>query len=112
MKQNKEKNIYPWLFFAPRSNETSQENFLATLESGYPIEELQQFLSEDERLIFKNKIKLYIWGNQKAKKPSWGKLRFGDYVAFYAKGEFVYVGKCIFKKTISRIGNTSLGKCS
>jgi hypothetical protein len=87
-----------WLFFAPRSNETSRENFLATLESGYPLDEVKQFLSEDEQRMFEQKKKLYIWGNQEAKSGSWKKMQIGDYVAFYAKGEFVYVGRCVLKK--------------
>ena len=87
-----------WLFFAPRSNETSRENFLATLESGYPFSEVKDYLSEVEQKMLSNRELLYIWGNQIAKKGSWNKMRIGDYVAFYAKGEFVYVGKCILKK--------------
>lgn len=87
-----------WLFFAPRSNETSRENFLATLESGYPLKDVNKFLSDEELTLFKEKGSLYIWGNQEAKAGSWNKMENGDYVAFYAKGEFVYVGKCILKK--------------
>lgn len=87
-----------WLFFAPRSNETSRENFLATLESGYPIEDVRQYLSKEEQAMFYGKNSLYIWGNQKGKLGSWNKMNHGDYVAFYAQGEFVYVGKCILKK--------------
>lgn len=87
-----------WLFFAPRSNETSRENFLATLESGYPINDVQGYLSEDEQRLFIDKKTLFIWGNQEAKRGSWNKMNIGDYVAFYAKGAFVYVGKCILKK--------------
>jgi len=88
----------PWLFLAPRSNETSRENFLSTLESGYPIDEVKEYLTEDEQSIFKEKQKLFIWGNQEAKASSWEKMDLGDFVAFYTKGEFVYVGKCILKK--------------
>lgn len=87
-----------WLFFAPRSNETSRENFLATLDSGYPIEDVKQYLTEEEIQLLNQKKKLYIWGNQEGKKGSWMKMQVGDYVAFYAKKEFVYVGRCIFKK--------------
>jgi len=71
---------------------------LATLESGYPIKDVEQFLTEGERNLFSEKKSLYIWGNQKAKKGSWNKMNIGDFVAFYAKGELVYVGKCILKK--------------
>lgn len=87
-----------WLFLAPRSNETSREHFLATLESGYPLDEVRPFLSDEEVQQFQEKKSLYIWGNQKAKHGSWKKMQIGDWVAFYAKGEFVYVGRCTFKK--------------
>ncbi len=87
-----------WLFFAPRSNETSRENFLATLDSGYPIDDVKSYLNNKELQLLSNKKKLYILGNQEGKKNSWLKMKIGDYVAFYAKKEFVYVGRCIFKK--------------
>ncbi len=88
----------PWLFLAPRSNETSRENFLATLASGYPVEEVESLLTEGEKLTLGNRKKLFIWGNSPGKAGSWKKMKIGDSVAFYAKGEFVYVGKCILKK--------------
>lgn len=93
----------PWLYFAPRSNETSRENFLETLESGYPVEDVEEYLTEEEKKIFTGKKKLYIWGNQEGKSGSWRKMNIGDYVAFYAKGEFVYVGKCLLKKQSSNL---------
>lgn len=89
---------HEWLFFAPRSNETSSENFAATLASGYPIEKVEEYLDQREKLIIGSRRKLYIWGNALGKKGSWNKLKLGDFVAFYVKGEFVYVGKCILKK--------------
>lgn len=99
----------PWLFFAPRSSETSRENFLATLESGYPIEEVRPYLTEEELQSIGNRQSLYIWGNQKAKQPSWEKMNIRDWVAFYAKGEFVYVGKCILKKQSEELARNLWG---
>ena len=98
-----------WLFFAPRSSEKSRENFLATLESGYPGNEVYSFLTKNERNILGDKKVFYIWGNQKAKKFSWEKMNSGDYVAFYAKGEFVYVGRCILKKHSSELARNLWG---
>ena len=98
-----------WLFFAPRGNKTSRENFLATLESGYPINDVKQYLSEEELTLFKEKESLYIWGNQEAKAGSWNKMNVGDYVAFCAKGEFVYVGKCVLKKQSAELARQLWG---
>lgn len=102
-------NEKQWLFFAPRSNEKSKENFAATLDSGYPIEEIEQFLTPEEKQILAPRRKLYIWGNQLGKKDSWNKMNVGDLVAFYAKGEFVYVGRCILKKRSEEIGRQLWG---
>jgi hypothetical protein len=87
-----------WLFLAPRSNETSRANFEATLASGYPMEDVKGFLTEGEQQVLYPRRNLYIWGNQVGKKGSWNRMKVGDYVAFYASKEFVYVGKCILKK--------------
>lgn len=86
------------LYLAPRSNEQSRENFLATLESGYPLSEVQVFLNDEERKTLGSRQKLYIWGNREGKRNSWEKMRIGDYVAFYAKRSLVYVGRCLLKK--------------
>ena len=88
----------PKLFFAPRSNEQSRENFLSTLENGYPYEDVKGFLTKEEQEKFKNKRLLYIWGNQPAKKGSWNNMTEGDFVAIYAHKEFIYVGNCVYKK--------------
>lgn len=102
-------NEQPWLFFAPRSNETSRANFEATLASGYPISDVDRFLSGDDKKILAPRKSLYIWGNTKGKKDSWRKMKIGDLVAFYAKGEFVYVGRCILKKQSPEIARQLWG---
>lgn len=76
---------------------------MATLESGYPVEDVRGFLTPDEQKVLEGKNKLYIWGNQIAKRGSWNKIEIGDYIAFYAKGKFVYVGRCVFKKQSSEL---------
>ena len=86
------------LFLAPRSNEHSRENFSATLENGYPLSEIQDLLATEDLKALGGRSKLYIWGNAEAKKNSWEKMNNGDLVAFYARGVFVYVGRCILKK--------------
>lgn len=100
MKTNSRQDIanQQWLFLAPRSNETSRENFQATLASGYPIQEIEELLSPADKLVLGERKRLYIWGNSLGKKGSWENMKLGDFVAFYAAGEFVYVGKCILKK--------------
>jgi len=102
-------NEQQWLFLAPRSNETSRENFAATLASGYPIEEIDKFLTPEEKKILGSRKVLYIWGNQQGKKDSWNKMKIGDFVAFYATREFVYVGKCILKKKSTEIAHQLWG---
>jgi hypothetical protein len=97
------------LFLAPRSNETSRANFLATLESGYPIADIEQYLDQVEKEVLNPRKTLYIWGNQIGKKGSWEKMQIGDYVAFYASGKFVYVGKCILKKHSKEIAHQLWG---
>ena len=92
-----------WLFLAPRSNETSRANFQATLASGYPMDEVRRFLNDEELKTLSPRTKLYIWGNQPGKKGSWNNMKVGDLVAFYAKGDFVYLGKCILKKESQEI---------
>jgi hypothetical protein len=79
------------------------------LPRAYPIEKIEQYLTAEEKQVLYPRRKLYIWGNQPGKKDSWNKMQIGDLVAFYAKGEFVYVGKCILKKQSDEIGRELWG---
>lgn len=101
-----------WLFLAPRSNETSRANFVATLATGYPREDVERHLNTEDLFTLGARKKFYIWGNAQGKKGSWNNMKIGDLVAFYAKKEFVYVGKCILKKHSPEIARELWGERS
>jgi len=86
------------IFLAPRSNETAYKHFKSTIEHGVEYRRVAPFLSvEGKKLLKKDKL-LYVWGNVGDKKSSWDKMNPGDYVLFYAKGKFRYVGKLKYKQ--------------
>jgi hypothetical protein len=86
------------IFFAPRSNETSYENFQSTITYGVEPSRILPHLSPEERQEFGSHSVFYVWGNKETKRPTWEKMNRGDIVLFYAEGEFVYAGVCLFKK--------------
>jgi len=85
------------VFLAPRSNETSYENFKSTIEYGVPYERVEPHLDEEGKEILKGQDKILVWGNLPGKKASWESMNKGDYVFFYVKGEFPYVGRLLYK---------------
>ncbi|MEA2701996.1 MAG: hypothetical protein QOE22_705 [Candidatus Parcubacteria bacterium] len=99
----------PKIYLAPRSNETSQANFIATLASGYPRDHIHQYLSTEEEQALGVQDQLYIWGSGEGRRFYWDQMQPGDSVLFYAKGVFVYTGKCILKKQSAEIARALWG---
>ena len=59
------------IFLAPRSNETSYENFKSTINDGVSPDLVFPFLSDEEKEALKDHKRFYIWGNLESKKSSW-----------------------------------------
>lgn len=93
------------IFLAPRSNETAYANFKSTIADGISIERIKPYLSEEEIKIFGNQDLVFVWGNQASRtlRSSWEKMQYGDYVLFYAKGEFVVAGQVQFTKLSDKL---------
>lgn len=85
-------------FLAPRSNETSYKNFKSTITYGIDYNKIGKILdSAGKEIIFKQN-KIYAWGCTDNLKSRWDKMQPGDFVLFYVKGVFRYVGEVIFKQ--------------
>ena len=85
------------IFLAPRSGEQSSGNFQKTIEDGYKKEDINKYLSEEDKIKLSNHNVLFIWGNMPSKRSSWEKMNVGDYIFFYKKGKIVWVGKLLHK---------------
>lgn len=85
------------IFLAPRSGEQSSGNFQKTIEDGYKKEDINNYLSEEDKIKLVNHNVLYIWGNMPSKKSSWEKMNLGDYIFFYKKGKIAWIGKLLHK---------------
>ncbi len=86
------------IFLAPRSDETSYENFQSTIAKGVDYEKIVPFLTENEKQVFKDQKKLFIWGAQPRVKDKWEKIKSGDYVLFYEHYNFIIAAEVQLKK--------------
>lgn len=92
------------IFLAPRSNETSYENFSSTILSGRPYSYLEEYLTDSEKKILSKYKKISIWGNKESLRSRWKKMRPGDYVLFYSKGLFNYSARVVLTKYSPKLG--------
>ena len=86
------------IFLAPRSNETSYQNFQSTIANGIEYSQVEPYLNQDGKSLLKDVGKLYVWGCKETKKSSWEKMESGDLVLFYkgreqdeVEGKFIHV---------------------
>ncbi len=83
------------IFLAPRSNETSHENFESTIIGGIEYSFVEPYLTNEEKKILSQVDKVSVWGNKESLKIRWDKMNPGDYVLFYAKGNFYYSAQVV-----------------
>jgi len=83
------------IFLAPRSNETSHENFASTIQDGVPYSLVKPYLSEEDKQILSDSPTLKVWGCKEKLRSRWEKMEAGDYVLFYAKGGFNYSARVV-----------------
>jgi len=86
------------IFLAPRSSETSYKKFKSTIEYGLEYSRVEPFLDIEGKEILRHDVRLFAWGNVADKKPSWDKMKIGDYVIFYVKGAFIQSGRIKYKQ--------------
>lgn len=98
-------------YLAPRSNETSYQNFLSTIESGTDYTIIEPFLNDEGKKVLASKPKVFAWGCKESLRSRWEKMEKGDIVLFYKgrendeeQGKFVYAGELIFKQLSSDLG--------
>lgn len=98
-------------FLAPRSNETSYQNFLSTIESGLDYTIVEPYLDPEGKKILSKTNKVFAWGNKESLKSRWEKMNQGDIVLFYKgregdekEGKFVYAGQVIYKQHSNDLG--------
>lgn len=90
-------------FLAPRSGETSYQNFLSTIKHGVPYSRIEPYLTGEGKKILQKQEIIYSWGNREGKRGEWEKMQNGDVVIFYAKGDFVMAGNVIYKQHSSEL---------
>jgi len=86
------------IFLAPRSNETSHENFESTIITGRPYSFVEPYLSEEEKKVLSKYESVKVWGTKEGLKSRWEKMSPGDFVLFYAKGFFNYSARVVLLK--------------
>ena len=86
------------IFLAPISNEQSNTNFGSTILDGIPLDFIKDKLTKSESGVLRDLEKIRIWGIKESIKNRWEKIRPGDYILFYKKGVFSYVGTVVFSK--------------
>ncbi len=86
------------IFLAPRSNETAYKNLNSTIKNGVEYDKIKDLLTPEGRETLSKQNKIYAWGCASGLKSRWDKMEKGDYVLFYIKGVFRYVGQIVFKQ--------------
>ncbi|MFA6427398.1 MAG: HNH endonuclease [Candidatus Magasanikbacteria bacterium] len=86
------------IFLAPRSNESSYDNFKSTIEHGIDYNRIEPFLEQEGKDILSKENKVYAWGNREVLKSRWDRMQPGDVVLFYSKGNFVMAGNLLYKQ--------------
>ncbi|MDQ5889921.1 MAG: endonuclease [Patescibacteria group bacterium] len=92
------------IFLAPRSSETSYENFESTIMGGRPYSFLEPYLNDSEKNILSQHKQISVWGNKESLKGRWEKIQPGDYILFYAKGVFYYSARVMLIKYSRELG--------
>ncbi len=92
------------IFLAPRSKETSHENFESTIIGGRTYEFLEPYLNAAEKDVLSKYSKIAIWGNKESLKSRWLKMKTGDFILFYAKGSFRYSARVVLTKLSNELG--------
>ncbi len=92
------------IFLAPRSNETSYENFESSIIGGRKYAEIESYLTVNEKQILSKYETLSIWGNKESLRSRWEKMQPGDYVLFYSKGFFYYSARVTLTKFSPELG--------
>lgn len=93
------------IFLAPRSNETSYENFQSTIIGGRKYEEIEPYLNEEEKKVLSKYPTVSVWGNKESLRSRWEKMVPGDYVLFYARGIFYYSARVVLTKYNKDLGS-------
>lgn len=98
-------------FLAPRSNETSYQNFLSTIESGLDYAIVEPHLDAEGKRILSVSDTIFAWGNKESLLARWEKMEVGDVVLFYKgregnekEGKFLYAGKVVYKQHSNELG--------
>src|SRR4051812_1873511 len=92
------------IFLAPRSNETSHENFVSTIIGGRPFGFFESFLNEKEKGLFSKDTPMYVWGTKESLRNRWKNINPGDYVLFYQRGVFNYSARVVCIKYDFELG--------
>jgi len=92
------------IFLAPRSNETSHENFGSTILEGRVLDFISPYITSDEREILSKLETIRIWGNKESLRSRWGKMQPGDFVLFYDSGVFTYSARVVLTKFEKELG--------
>lgn len=92
------------LFLAPRSNETSHENFESTIIGGRPYSFVEPYLNDEEKATLSKFETVSVWGNKESLRGRWEKMQPGDYVLFYAQGVFYYSARVVLTKYSDELG--------
>jgi hypothetical protein len=85
-------------FLAPRSGETSHQNYLSTLEHGVPYSRIEPYLNPEGKELLSKQETIYAWANREGRRAAWERMEIGDIVIFYAKGNFVMAGEVMYKQ--------------
>ena len=93
------------IFLAPRSNETAYDNLKSSVIHGRDYSELERLLDANGKKVLNNGSRLYAWGNVQNLKTRWDRMEAGDLILFYARGEFVYSGRCVYKQLSSELSD-------
>lgn len=94
------------IFLAPRSNETSHQNFASTIEEGVAYSLVEPYLSETDKQTLSGSPTLKVWGCKEKLRSRWERMKPGDYVLFYAKGRFNYSARVVlptFNEALGRV---------
>jgi len=92
------------IFLAPRSNETSFENFESTILGGRDYSFVEPYLNEAEKKVLSKQAKVSVWGNKASLQSRWDAMEPGDFVLFYARGAFYYSARVVLKKYSEELG--------
>ena len=93
------------IFLAPRSNETSYENFESTIKVGRPYAFFESFLNDSEKALLPHSGNISVWATKESLRGRWEIMKPGDYVLFYANHGFYYSARVIGTKYSPELGS-------